>query len=130
MGRKRAEHARLRIFIFLLWRPEFGHLFRSAAELMEIDVVDLDVLNVMVRHATDYRTEFGKRSVAGHIADQHAFQPAHSSPLRTAHASAQPQKQRRIADVAHGDADECNVLGNSAIDGFKREAATALEDTV
>src|SRR5215475_4482490 len=68
--------------------------------------------------------------MTGDVADQYPFERPDREPGGAAHARAQAQENRRIADVAHGDPDHRDVFHDPAIHRLQRQAAAALEDAV
>src|SRR5579872_3372794 len=68
--------------------------------------------------------------MTGDIADQHPPERTDGAVRGATHARAEAQENRRVADVAHGNPDDCDVFDDSAIYSLQREAAAALEDAI
>ncbi len=68
--------------------------------------------------------------VADDIADGNSAKCADRNARRAAHAGAQPQKQRSVGAVAHGDAGKGNGFDHCAIGAFNGEAFAAIEDAI
>src|SRR5215470_2337190 len=97
---------------------------------MQIHIADLDIFYPMTRNTGDDRTELRQRTGTHNITDEDALQTPGGRSFRTPHARTEPQKQRRVADVAHGDIAKRDVLDDCAVHSLKREAAAAFEDAV
>src|ERR1700726_917449 len=68
--------------------------------------------------------------MAGDVADQHSFERADRDLPGAAHARAETQENRRVANVAHCKPDHGDVFHDPAVYRLQREPAAALEDAV
>src|ERR1700733_4324543 len=127
-----AEPVRLRVSLFHLRHHPCCHLGGSAAAMLHIKIVDLNVLNRVGRNPHDEARTAELRSgvVADNIADDHSFQRAHRNSRRTAHTASQAQKQRRVGAVTHRDPGKSNILQKRPIHALERKAAATIKDTI
>src|SRR5579883_642667 len=68
-------------------------LWRAAASRLDVEIVDLDVFDRMIRNSADYRCDAGCRVGAYNATDAHAAQDADLPSRRAAHATSQPQEE-------------------------------------
>src|SRR5438132_727547 len=102
----------------------------GATLLQEIAVADLDVFDRVAGNAADDGGHVVERRIAGDVADEDPLQPADWDLLGAAHARAETEEHRRVADVAHAEAGDGDVLEDTAIHRLQREAAAPLENAI
>ncbi len=125
--RHRAEHTWLGIGVFFLRHLDVRGFFGAAALMKYVNIAQDHIFDLMAGDAADDRAE-SRGGIRTHdIADEHASQRAHLGAFGTAHAGAQPQKDRRAGDVAHGYVADGNVLEQRAVHGLKRQPLAAVE---
>ena len=68
--------------------------------------------------------------IHNNITDVHSPQRTDGGSIGRPHTAREPQKDRRVGNLAHGDVRYRDVLDVRAIDGFESQAARAIEDHV
>src|SRR5262245_9063019 len=84
----------------------------------------------MSRNTADDRGHMVQGPVAADTADQHALERTDPNAHGAAQARSEPQEQRRVSDVAHGNPCHGDVLQDATIDRRERDAAAALEHAI
>ena len=127
----RAEHARLGILGLVLGHLNLGRIRGRAADVLHIDVRELDVFDEVAGDSAEDRA-VARGGVEGvDVVDEDAAQGAHLGGFfRPAQARAEAQEDGAVVDIAHGEVGHRDVFQQGAVDGFERQASAALEDAV
>src|SRR5262249_4263807 len=130
VGRHGAEPVGFRVFLFKTRHRAGGHFLRAAALEVEVDVAQVQPFDRVTRIAADDTAVAGVGVVHGDVADDDPAAYAHGDRIGSAHPFAQPDKEGRVRDVAHGDVGDGDVLQQGTVHRFQRETPAVIEDAV
>src|SRR5205085_12477877 len=102
----------------------------ATALIVDSYVAQAHVFNIVPRYAADDRSVARVSVIDDYVAYQDAPQFAHRNSGRPAHTTAEPEKDWRVLNVAHGDVCYRHVFKQRAVNSLKRQAATVIEDYV